>query len=103
MSNMSNSKTYTEVVLEFIGMLDVVEQRIITRQGDDHTRVLDALASIAEQNSDFKASLASGEAKFKAIDKRLDTNETGITRVRNINAFIALLGSTIAGIIGTQK
>ena len=28
---MSNNKTYTEVVLEFIGRLDIVEQRFIKR------------------------------------------------------------------------
>lgn len=100
---MTNGKTYTEVILEFTDRLDTVEQRIITKQGDDHKRVLDALASIADQNSDFKASLASGEAKFKAIDHRLDTNEAGIIKVRNLNTAIALLGSTIAGILGVNK
>ena len=99
----NNGKTYTEVLIEVYEKLDVVEQRM--------TGKLDA---VIRDNSDFKAGLAKGEAKFDAIDdkiettcvaleKRIDENSTSIGKVRNLNTFVALLGSTIAGIIGTQK
>ena len=99
----NNGKTYTEVLIEVYEKLDVVEQRM--------TGKLDA---VIRDNSDFKAGLAKGEAKFEAIDdkietacvaleKRIDENSTSIGKVRNLNTFVALLGSTIAGIIGTQK
>ena len=96
---MSNGKTYTEVLLEVYQKIDIVEQRV--------TGKLDA---VIRDNSDFKASLAAGEAKFKAneaacaaLTKRVDTNAADIKSVRNLNTFIALLGSTIAGIIGVNK
>ena len=47
--------------------------------------------------------IAANNEKFGAHDKRIDSNSTSIKNVRNLNAFIALLGSTIAGIIGVQK
>lgn len=101
-SNMSNGKTYTEVVLEFSDRLDAVEQRIITR--------LDSIVAI---NADCKERLARGDAKFAAIDdkidgkggvnERIDENANEIGKVRNLNTLIALIASTIAGIIGVNK
>ena len=58
---MSNGKTYTEVVLEFSDRLDAVEQRIITR--------LDSIVAI---NVECKERLAKGDAKFRAIDDKID-------------------------------
>jgi len=99
---MSNGKTYTEVVLEFSDRLDAVEQRIITR--------LDSIVAI---NADCKERLARGDAKFAAIDdkidgkggvnERIDENANEIGKVRNLNTFVALIASTIAGIIGVNK
>ena len=103
MSNMpNNNKTYTEVVLEFTDRLDAVEQRIIAR-----------LDSIVAANADCKEKLARGDAKFAAIDdkidgkggvnERIDENANEIGKVRNLNTFVALIASTIAGIIGVNK
>ena len=54
--------------------------------------------------------LAADAAKFASLDKscvviskRIDDNSDEIKKVRNINTFIALLGSTIAGIIGVNR
>ena len=99
MSPTGNGKTYTEVLIEVYDKIDVVEQRI--------TGKLDATI---RDNADFKAALAKGDAKFEAMDKscivinkRVDTNTEDIKKVRNLNAGIALLASTIAGIIGINK
>jgi len=99
---MSNGKTYTEVLLEVYAKIDTVEQRV--------TGKLDA---VIRDNSEFKAGLAKGEARFDSLDnkidgkgglaERVDTNASDIKSVRNLNAFIALIGSAIAGFIGTQK
>jgi hypothetical protein len=88
----ANGKTYTEVLLDVYDKIDTVEQRI--------TGKLDATI---RDNADFRARLAAGDEKFDAMDKRIDKNETSITKVRNLNTFIALLGSTVAGIIGINK
>ena len=98
----ANDKTYTEVLIEVYEKIDNVERRIVGKIDD-----------VVSDNADFRVELAKGGAKFKAIDDKLDgeggvnerikTNSTDIKNVRNLNTFIALLGSTIAGIIGTQK
>ena len=93
------SKTYTEVILEFNNRIDTVEQRILRR--------LDALV---ENGKSVEAMLARCEEKdiamdkeLTAIEKRIDSNTDRINKVGGLNAFIALLGSAIAGILGTQK
>jgi len=95
-------RTYTEVVLEFSDRLDAVEQRIIAR-----------LDTIAATNVECKERLAKGDAKFRAIDdkidgkgginERIEENVAEIGKVRNLNTFVALIASTIAGIIGVNK
>ena len=103
MSNtMPNGKTYTEVLLDVYEKLDNVEQRIIKR-----------IDTIAADSADCREKLAKGDAKFKAIDDKIDgkggineqieKNVKEIGKVRNINTFIALIASTIAGIIGVHK
>jgi len=94
-----NDKSYTEVLLEVYDKMDTVEQRIVGK-----------VDAIIRDNADFKAGLAKGEAKFAAMDKscliinkRIDTNTDDIKKVRNLNAGIALIASTIAGIIGTNR
>lgn len=90
-----NGKTYTEVVLEFTNMLADSEGRQTTH------------------NTEVMKQLARGDEKFAAIydkmdgdggiNERIKENSSNIKSVRNLNAFIALLGSTIAGIIGVNK
>ncbi len=100
---MSNGKTYTEVLLDVYDKIDDVEQRLIKRMDD-----------VVKTGSECKEALARGDARLIAmddkinktytnVDKRIDGNADSIKNVRNINTFIAVLGSTIAGIIGTQK
>ncbi len=95
----NNGKTYTEVLLEVYEKMDNVEQRIVGK-----------VDAIIRDNADFKAALAKGDARFTALDKvcvsitkSVDTNTEDIKKVRNLNAGIALLASTIAGIIGVNK
>ena len=38
-----------------------------------------------------------------SMDKRIDENSSEIKKVRNLNTGIALLASTIAGILGVNK
>ena len=103
MSNATNGKTYTEVLLDVYEKIDTVEQRV--------TGKLDA---VIRDNSEFMARLAAGDERFHAIDDKIDAcratlgkdiseNSKTIEKVRNLNTFIALLGSTIAGIIGVNK
>jgi hypothetical protein len=94
-----NGKSYTEVLLEVYDKMDVVEQRIVKR-----------LDIVVSDNADFKAGLAKGEARFDAMDKscviinkRIDTNATDIKKVGSLNAIVAVIGSTIAGILGTRQ
>ena len=106
---MSNGKTYTEVLIDVYEKIDNVEQRIVKR-----------LDTIVKESADYKAALAKGEAKFKAIDDKLDgksgvnerigkntddieTNENNITKVRNINISITALLSALAGFVGLQR
>ena len=42
-------------------------------------------------------------AKIDSMDKRIDENSSEIKKVRNLNTGIALLASTIAGILGVNK
>jgi len=67
----------------------------------------DALISMDRRLGDkidgIHSALAAGNTKFDAMDKRIDKNEASITKVRNLNTGIALLASTIAGILGINK
>ena len=98
MSDMS-SQTYTEVIIQFNKRIDIVEQRILKR--------LDALV---ENGKSVEAMLArceekdiAMEAKLAKVDNLITSNTDRINKVGGLNAFIALLGSAIAGILGTQK
>ena len=103
MSDMSNGKTYTEVLLDVYDKLDTVEQRIV--------RKIDV---IAKDNAECKERMARGEAKvdsldekidayYKKVDKRIDTNVADITKVRNLNAVLTALFSSIAAFVGLSK
>lgn len=76
-------------------------------RADMELRILDRLDTIT-------SSLATTDARFKATDDKIavcyktlsddiSENKKTIDKVRNLNAAIALLGSTIAGIIGVNK
>ena len=75
--------------------------RVTTREFYD--ALIDMDRRLGDKIDGITSSLAAGEERFKAIDKRIDKTEKSIEKVRNLNAFIALLGSTIAGIIGVNK
>ncbi len=90
---MPNGKTYTEVLIEVYDKMDGVEQRLIRR--------LDRI----QDNTAASVAIALDEAdkKHGAMDKRIDEACVEIKTVRNLNAGIALLASTIAGIIGINR
>ena len=86
--------------------------RVTTREFYDALMGMDR--RLGDKIDDITSSLAASEAKFKATEDRIDAcyetltkdigdNTRSIEKVRNLNTFIALLGSTIAGIIGVQK
>jgi len=82
--------------------------RVTTREFYDALIAMDR--RLGDKIDGIHSELAKGDARFAAMDKscmvinkRIDTNIADIKKVRNLNAFIALLGSTIAGIIGVNK
>ena len=102
MSNATNGKTYTEVVLEFTQMLSASEHRQTVHNGEVIAR------------------LEKGDAKFAAIYDKLDgeggvnerikdnatdikANEGNITKVRNLNATLAAFFSGIAALVGWNR
>ena len=70
---------------------------------DMECRIMGGIGDVKQIQSDTEARLATGSARFTGQDKRIDKAEKTIEKVRNLNTFIALLGSTIAGIIGVNK
>jgi len=58
---------------------------------------------ILSRLDDITSFQSAADERFKAQDKRIDENASAIKVVRKQNAFIALLGSTIAGIIGVNR
>ena len=103
MSDMSNGKTYTEVLLDVYDKLDTVEQRIV--------RKIDV---ITKDNAECKERMARGETKvdsldekidayYKKVDKRIDTNVADITKARNLNAVLTALFSSIAAFVGLSR
>ena len=96
MSNMSNGRVTTREFYD--ALLDQNKSR-----ADMETKILSRLDDITSFQS-------AADERFKALDKRIvvnatdiDKNETNITKVRNLNAGIALLASTIAGILGWNR
>ena len=99
----TNGKSYTEVVAEFDKKLTDVRIEFIERVNESDTTVMEKLGLI-------HTDLGRGDEKFNAQEKRIATNEAdikanegNITKVRNLNTGIALLTSTIAGILGVNK
>ena len=85
MSHMSNNRVTYKDIMDF------------------QEKVFDEITKVRGDVSGISTALARGEVRFTAIDKRIDENSSEIKKVRNLNTFIALLGSTIAGIIGVNK
>ena len=85
MSHMSNNRVTYKDIMEF------------------QEKVFDEITKVRGDVAGISTSLAKGEVRFTAMDKRIDENSGEIKRVRNINTFIALLGSTIASIIGVNR
>ena len=117
---MTNGPTYTEAVLEFTDRLNDSEKEILKHVAESERRQVDRLDAIATHNSKVMAALAKGDAKFTAIDDKLDgkggvneriaentatgkVNAAGIVKVRNLNATITAAMSGLAAFIGLQK
>jgi len=82
--------------------------RVSTREFYDALINMDR--RLGDKIDDIHSEIAKGEVRFEAMDKRcttlnerVNTNASGITKVRNLNTGIALLASTIAGIIGINR
>ena len=82
--------------------------RITTREFYD--ALMDMDRRLGDKIDDIHSEIAKGEVRYEAmgkrcvaLTKRVDTNTDDIKKVRNLNAGLALLASTIAGIIGINK
>lgn len=82
--------------------------RITTREFYDALINMDR--RLGDKIDDIHSEIAKGGVRFEAMDKRIvvnakgiDKNVTNITKVRNLNAGIALITSTIAGILGINR
>ena len=99
MSDMSNGKTYTEVVAEFNSKLTDVRIEFIERVNQSDTAIMEKLGLI-------HTDLGRGDEKFKSMDKRLDvvTADTK-TNARNIKVVGALEAALliVCGWVGINK
>ena len=82
--------------------------RITTREFYDALTDMDR--RLGDKIDLIHSDIATNNEKFESMGKRctvlakqVDTNTDDIKKVRNLNAGIALLASTIAGIIGVNK
>jgi hypothetical protein len=75
--------------------------RVSTREFYDALINMDR--RLGDKIDDIHSEIAANNEKFVAYDKRIDGNSTEIKKVRNLNTGIALLASTIAGIIGVNR
>ena len=94
-----NGKTYTEVVIEIMDRMDQYEQRVIRR--------LDALNEKIEANG---RTLSSVDRALGEHERRLCEHEQDIKNLENSDrrwgvttGFMAVLGTIIASIVGTNK
>ena len=70
---------------------------------DQNKERADMERRLGDKLDGITSSIAANDEKFKAQDKRIDENSGEIKKTRNLNAGIALLASTIAGILGVNK
>ena len=93
------NKSYTEAILEFTDRMDVVEQRVLKRLDAivDNGKAVETLLARCDERA------TALEKEIALAEKRIDGNTDRINKIGGLNAFIALLGSAIAGIIGTNR
>ena len=70
MSDMSNGKTYTEVVLEFTDRLSTVEHRMLDKQEEAELRALERHEKIMEAVSEVKTVAAIDRTSTKSLLRR---------------------------------
>ena len=75
--------------------------RVTTREFYDALIKMDR--RLGDKIDGIHSELAAGNTKFDSMEKRIDENSSEIKKVRNLNTGIALLASTIAGIIGVNR
>ena len=75
--------------------------RVTTREFYDALIAMDR--RLGDKIDGIHSALAAGNTKFDSMDKRIDGNSSEIKKVRNLNTGIALLTSTIAGILGVNR
>jgi len=96
---MPNGKTYTEVLLEVYDKLDVVEQRMVTR--------LDSIDKSVQQNcimlEGIQHDVTSHENRLNGQSNQIDKLRDSAKNAGLISSTIAIVGSTIAAILGTSR
>ena len=58
---------------------------------------------LGEKIDAIHSDIAANNEKFIAHDKRISSNSADIKKVGSLNAVVAVIGSTIAGILGTRQ
>jgi len=58
---------------------------------------------LGDKIDDIHSEIAANNEKFKSCDKRISANTADIKKVGSLNAVVAVIGSTIAGILGTRQ
>ena len=77
---------------------------------DQNKQRADMETRLGDKIDDIHSEIAKGEVRYEAmgkrcvaLTKRVDTNTDDIKKVRNLNAGIALLASSIAGFLGMRQ
>jgi len=90
------TREFYEALLKQNEYMGIMERRIVTK--------LDIITSDnAASEERFRATENKIDTCHATLTKDIDKNAKEIGKVRNLNTLIALLGSTIAGIIGINK
>ena len=87
-----STKEFYEALLNQNDRMDKMERRIIGRLDD-----------IRQFQIDTETRLAAGSQRFKDMEVSIATNRTDIRKIGGLNGLVAVIGSVIAGILGTQK
>ena len=70
---------------------------------DQNKQRADMETRLGEKIDLIHSDIATNNERFISHDKRISTNASDIKKVRNLNTAVALLASTVAGILGVNR
>ena len=97
------------LVTPSVRLLDTMKNRftepddVMERLGVNADRVIDFLSLTGDKVDNINTGIARNEERYKGHEKRIDKNEADIKKVGSLNAAVALISSTLAGIIGSNR